>query len=132
MSERILIAGGTGLLGRALARRLATSGREIVLLSRAAAGSARALDLPPGCRVESWDGRTANGWLELASGAEAIVNLAGESIAGGRWSAERKARIVGQPAADDRRRDRGDLAGAPAAAGSGARLCSGLLRRSRR
>ena len=53
------------------------------------------LDLPPGCRVESWDGRTANGWLELASGAEAIVNLAGESIAGGRWSAERKARIVG-------------------------------------
>lgn len=95
MSERILIAGGTGLLGRALARRLATSGREIVLLSRAAARSARGLDLPPGCRVESWDGRTANGWLELASGAEAIVNLAGESIAGGRWSAERKARIVG-------------------------------------
>ena len=95
MSERILIAGGTGLLGRALARRLATSGREIVLLSRAAARSARALHLPPGCRVESWDGRTANGWLELASGAEAIVNLAGESIAGGRWSAERKARIVG-------------------------------------
>ena len=42
MSERILIAGGTGLLGRALARRLATSGREIVLLSRAAARSARA------------------------------------------------------------------------------------------
>lgn len=95
MSERILIAGGTGLLGRALAARLATSGREIVLLSRSAKGAGRLLDLPSGCRVATWDGRTANGWLELASGAEAIVNLAGESIAGGRWSAGRKARIVG-------------------------------------
>ncbi len=94
MNERILIAGGTGLVGRALARRLATSGREIVLLSRSAEGAGRLLDLPSGCRVATWDGRTANGWGELASGAAAIVNLAGESIAGGRWTAARKARIL--------------------------------------
>ncbi len=95
MGDLILIAGGTGLLGRALARRLAASQREVVLLSRSAAGSAGALDLPPGCRLEAWDGRTAAGWGGLASGAAAIVNLAGESIAGGRWSAARRARILG-------------------------------------
>ena len=94
MSARILIAGGTGLIGRALAARLAESGREVVLLSRSASGKAGERELPPGCRLAAWDGRTASGWGELASGAEAIVNLAGESIAGGRWSAERKARIV--------------------------------------
>jgi hypothetical protein len=94
MIERILIAGGTGLLGRALARRLTESGREVVLLSRSAAGGAAPAGLPPGCRIAPWDGRTASGWGELASGAAAIVNLAGESIAGGRWSPQRKARIL--------------------------------------
>lgn len=94
MGSRILIAGGTGLLGRALARQLAASGREVVLLSRSASGKAGDRELPPGCRLAAWDGRTANGWGELASGAEAIVNLAGESIAGGRWSPTRKARIL--------------------------------------
>ena len=95
MSERVVIAGGTGLLGRALARRLAASGREVVLLSRSAATGASATALPPGCRLATWDGRSADGWFEFASGAQAIVNLAGESIAGGRWSRSRKARIAG-------------------------------------
>lgn len=94
MGSRILIAGGTGLLGRALARQLAASGREVVLLSRSATAKQSGPGLPPGCRLAAWDGRTANGWGELASGAEAIVNLAGESIAGGRWSPTRKARIL--------------------------------------
>jgi uncharacterized protein (TIGR01777 family) len=94
MGSRILIAGGTGLLGRALARQLAASGREVVLLSRSAAAKESGRDLPAGCRLAAWDGRTANGWGDLASGAEAIVNLAGESIAGGRWSPARKARIL--------------------------------------
>lgn len=94
MSERVIITGGTGLLGRALARRLAASGREVVLLSRSAAAAASPLALPPGCRLAVWDGRSADGWGELASGAAAIVNLAGESIAGGRWTATRKARIM--------------------------------------
>ena len=94
MSRRIVIAGGSGLLGRALARRLSGSGSEIVLLSRSAAEKTQALDLPADCRLVAWDGRTAQGWAELASGAHAIVNLAGESIAGGRWSRKVKARIV--------------------------------------
>ncbi len=94
MSAPILIAGGTGLIGRALAARLAASGREVVLLSRSAAAKPEDPALPDGCRLAVWDGKTAEGWGELASGAAAIVNLAGESIAGGRWTAARKATIA--------------------------------------
>ena len=53
----------------------------------------RARGLPPGVRAEKWDGRTAQGWGSLADGAYAIVNLAGENLAEGRWTAARKERI---------------------------------------
>jgi uncharacterized protein (TIGR01777 family) len=94
MAKRILIAGGTGLIGRAAAQHLARAGREIVLLTRSTGKPASAAaGLPDGCRLVHWDGRSPRGWGELASGAEAILNLAGESIAGGRWTGKRKERI---------------------------------------
>ncbi|RME38858.1 MAG: NAD-dependent epimerase/dehydratase family protein, partial [Thermoflexia bacterium] len=86
----VLITGGTGLIGRALAAELVAAGHEVAVLSRNPQG---ARGLPPGVRVERWDGRTAQGWGGLADGAYAIVNLAGENLAGGRWTAERKQRI---------------------------------------
>jgi uncharacterized protein (TIGR01777 family) len=86
----IIITGGTGLIGRALVANLAADGHEVVLLSRT---PERATGLPAGARAEGWDGRTATGWGHLADGAKAIVNLAGESIAAGRWTAERKRHI---------------------------------------
>jgi uncharacterized protein (TIGR01777 family) len=87
---RIIITGGSGLIGRALAASLAADGHEAILLSRT---PERATGLPVGVRAAGWDGRTAAGWGYLADGAEAIVNLAGESIAAGRWTPERKRRI---------------------------------------
>jgi hypothetical protein len=86
---RVLITGGTGIIGSALARDLVAAGHEVVALTR---DPARATGLPPGVTAAGWDARTAAGWGHLAAGA-AIVNLAGESIAGGRWTAERKRRI---------------------------------------
>ncbi len=86
---RVLITGGTGLIGSALARDLVAAGHEVVVLTR---DPTRATGLPPGVTAAGWDARTADGWGHLAAGA-AIVNLAGESIAGGRWTAERKRRI---------------------------------------
>lgn len=88
---RVIITGGSGLLGRALAGDLVADGYEVILLSRS---PQRVTGLPDGVRVEGWDGRTAEGWGHLADGARAIVNLAGESIAGGRWTEERKRAIV--------------------------------------
>ncbi len=93
---RVLITGGTGLIGSALAAELAGAGHEVIVLSR---NPDRATGLPAGVRAERWDGRTAQGWGHLADGAGAIVNLAGASIAGegllpSRWTPERKRLIL--------------------------------------
>src|SRR6185295_10369130 len=87
---RVVITGGTGLIGSALARDLGAAGHDAVILTRDAA---RTGPLPPGVRAVQWDGRTAAGWTSLLDGDSAIVHLAGESIAGGRWTTARKRRI---------------------------------------
>lgn len=89
--SRVVIPGGTGLIGDALSAALANAGHDVVVLSRR---SPETLRLPTGCRALRWDGKTASGWGAEVDGAQAVVNLAGESIAGGRWSAERKRRIL--------------------------------------
>ena len=91
---RVIITGGTGLIGAALAQSLAKDGHEVIVLSR----NPGSHSLPNGVRAEKWDGKTAVSWSHLADGADAIVNLAGENLAGSgllpsRWTAERKQRI---------------------------------------
>lgn len=75
--KRIVIAGGSGQMGTALADELAKSGCEVIILSR---HPSKVSGLPNGVRAEHWDGRRAEGWGHLANGATAIVNLAGENI----------------------------------------------------
>lgn len=87
---RVLITGGTGLIGRVLAVYLVGEGHEVVVLSRA---PRRTTNLPSNVKMVRWDARTPSGWGHLADGADAIVNLAGENIGAGRWTAERKRRI---------------------------------------
>ncbi|HEV3456578.1 MAG TPA: TIGR01777 family oxidoreductase [Thermoanaerobaculia bacterium] len=87
---RVLITGGSGLIGRAVAAALAAEGHEVVVLSR---DPERVRGLPATVRAARWDGRTAAGWEPLLAPRSAIVNLAGEGIAAGRWTAERKRRI---------------------------------------
>ncbi len=91
---RMIITGGTGLIGRELSQLLAQAGHEIIVLSRNPARHR----LPEGIQTVQWDGRTAQNWQHLADGAHAIVNLAGEPIAGSgfpppRWTEARKQRI---------------------------------------
>jgi uncharacterized protein (TIGR01777 family) len=66
---RIAMGGGTGFLGSALAERLRRDGHTVAVLPRN----------PPATAVDDTD---------------AVVNLAGASIAGGRWTARRKALIL--------------------------------------
>jgi len=87
---RILIAGGTGLIGQALSKDLANRGHDVIVLSR---NPEKAIGLPDKVRLKNWDARTAGGWGSLVDGAGAIVNLAGENIAAGRWTIRRKRRI---------------------------------------
>ena len=87
---RVIITGGAGLIGRALTKNLTADGYEVIILSRA---PERVNNLPPGVSAVAWDGRTAAGWGHLADGVEAIVNLAGENLSSGWWTAGRKRRI---------------------------------------
>ncbi|WP_420631175.1 TIGR01777 family oxidoreductase [Candidatus Leptofilum sp.] len=91
---RVIITGGTGLIGSALAKNLAADGHEVIVLSR----NPEKYSFPSNIHGEKWDGKTAAQWGHLADGADAIVNLAGEPIAGtgllpSRWTEERKRRI---------------------------------------
>ena len=91
---KLVIAGGTGFLGNALAWAWAEEGHDVRVLTRA---------LPPGqARHESGTGKpgiTRVGWVPDGQagpvaadidGAAAVINLAGESIAGRRWTEARK------------------------------------------
>jgi len=91
---KIVIAGGSGFLGTPLAWAWAEESHDVRVLTRS---------LPPGqAQHESGTGKpgiTRVGWqpdgqagsvARELDGAAALVNLAGESIAGGRWTAARK------------------------------------------
>jgi len=89
---RVVITGGTGMIGSELTRNLTSDGHEVIILSRNPEKKAKGI--PAGVKVTRWDGRTADGWVEYADGADAIVNLAGVNLSGGRWTKRRKEEII--------------------------------------
>lgn len=94
---RTIILGGTGFIGKALARLLSGQGHEVVVPSRRPDKVPRILGLgAPGARIIGvpFDGQTGAGWAELLTPDTAIVNLAGENIADGRWTPDKKRRIL--------------------------------------
>lgn len=86
---RVIISGGSGLIGSALGKALLADGHEVVLLSR---NPDKIKDAPAGAKLRKWDGASAEGWQDLAEGDYALVNLAGETIAQ-RWSRASKEAI---------------------------------------
>ena len=87
---RIIITGGTGLIGRPLCAALAADGHDVTVLTR---NPDKIKDMPAGVKLAAWDGQTAQGWGQLVDGADAVVNLAGENLSGGRWTKEVKQKI---------------------------------------
>jgi uncharacterized protein len=85
---KILVAGGTGFIGPSLIAEFIAQGHAVVVLTRdsAAAGNA----LPAGVTMLEWDGRTVGTWGRVMGNVDAVVNLSGSSIAGGRWTTARK------------------------------------------
>jgi hypothetical protein len=92
--RRVVVAGGGGFIGRALGRTLLAGGYQVVVLTRGSSRGPSASPDGPQPAFVTWDGLTSKGWGHLADGAFALVNLAGENIAGARWTPERKRAIV--------------------------------------
>jgi hypothetical protein len=86
---RVVIAGGTGLLGRRLWQALAARGDEVVALTRGEPGT-RANG-----RLVRWrpDGGSDPAWAAELDGAGAVINVTGENIAAKRWTDARKAAL---------------------------------------
>jgi uncharacterized protein (TIGR01777 family) len=84
---RILVVGGTGLVGKRLCAALALAGHDLRAVSRNVPRSVP--HLPPGTDLRPLP-KTDDEWTSLVDGCNAIFNLAGEGLVEGRWSEDRK------------------------------------------
>lgn len=93
--RRVVVAGGTGLIGRALTRSLVRAGVSVDVLSRAGAGSASwAAD---GARLVRWTPADPAGVAAVAAtlaGADAVVNVCGVPVGPRPWTPGRRRAIV--------------------------------------
>ena len=80
---KILVTGASGLVGSALVPLLRADGHEVARLVRSA----------PAAGDVQWDPDAETLGAESLEGFDGVVHLAGENIASGRWSAEKKRRI---------------------------------------
>lgn len=89
---KILLTGGTGLIGKRLRARLLRNGHQLVLLTRRPDKLRKELDLP--LEIFGWDPEKGSLDAGALNGVEAIIHLAGEGIADKRWSDAQKEKIL--------------------------------------
>jgi len=73
-TKRLVLAGGTGFVGSALAAEGRKRHLEVVILTR------RPRSRADGVREVEWDGEHLGEWIKFVEGADAVVNLAGENV----------------------------------------------------
>jgi len=81
---RIVVSGATGFIGSALVKHLTAAGHQVVPLGRSRSDPRGIVWNPEAGQIEA----------EKLAGTDAVVHLAGENIASGRWTAAKKARLV--------------------------------------
>ena len=91
MSERIVVSGGSGFVGRALVKRLAPE-RDVVVLTRGGALPEELAGLGT-VRAVTWDAANVGDWANEIDGAAAVVHLAGEPAVGVRYTKAVKRRL---------------------------------------
>jgi hypothetical protein len=85
MAQSVFITGGTGFIGQAVIGALLARGDRVSVLSRNSASAQAALGDGPSY-IEA-DPSTPGAWQDRVAGHSAVINLAGQSIAGKRWNA---------------------------------------------
>ena len=94
---KLAVTGATGLVGGALCQDLIQAGHQMVALARNPEKAGKKL---PAMEVAAWDAISGHPPVEALEGLNAVVHLAGEAIAAGRWTSQRKrmireSRVVG-------------------------------------
>jgi uncharacterized protein (TIGR01777 family) len=81
----ILIAGGSGFLGKALTVRLAQNGHKVFILTR---------QQPKSNNQIQWDAKTLNGWAEHLNQMDAVIHLTGFGLEHWPWTQRQKQRFI--------------------------------------
>jgi hypothetical protein len=89
---KIVVAGGTGLIGSALVKGLRGARHSIVVLTRDPDKMISNSDMS--VTFDRWDGKTVGGWQDRIDGADAVFNFSGESLAARRWTRVQKERLL--------------------------------------
>ena len=82
---KVLIAGGSGFLGTALANSLTDNHYEVLILTRR---------VPNRSNQTQWDGKTTNGWGHLLNDVDAVIHLTGYGLEHWPWTKSHKQRFV--------------------------------------
>lgn len=90
--QRVIVTGATGLIGKALCKRLTEQGYAVVVFSRDPAAARQ--QVPGAAEYVAWTPTESGPWMGAVDGAVAVINLAGASIAGKRWNQAYKQEIL--------------------------------------
>ncbi|MEN9204807.1 MAG: TIGR01777 family oxidoreductase [Thermostichales cyanobacterium DRC_bins_46] len=88
---RVTVLGGSGFVGQGLIPSLLAAGHQVQVLTRDPQSAAKRL--PTAVTVTGYHPLEPSTWANALAGSQGIINLTGESLAGTRWTAERKAAI---------------------------------------
>ncbi len=86
---RILIAGGTGMIGTALTKSFLADGHQVWVLTR----NPQKAHPPDGATALGWNGSNTTGWGEMVSQVDAVINLVGERLSRWPWTKKQKQRF---------------------------------------
>jgi uncharacterized protein (TIGR01777 family) len=93
---KIAISGATGFVGSRLVERLHTEGHRILVLTRNTTFAQKVFPSQafPNLEIIAYTPSVSGSWQDSIAGCDGVVNLAGEPIAEGRWTPERKQEIL--------------------------------------
>lgn len=93
---KVAITGATGFVGSRLVERLHAQGDQVLIFTRNSTSAQRVFpkEVYPNVEIVAYRPTESGAWQDAIADCDAVVNLAGESIAEGRWTPQRKQEIL--------------------------------------